>query len=417
MAITKRRASGLALTAAGASAALLLAGCSGDPAPTETTPGGDTGGFAGVELTVWNNIPFDPFATLQEQYFQQCAEDLGITVTVETLTGSYNADLLQAASSNTLPDVVQLSTDTNLPQLAAQGVLTDLSAHGITTDGQLDSVAELGRYDGTLYGLVTQVESFAVFYDQAAFAEAGIEEFPTTFAELVDVATELTTADRYGIALPGAGDGSTPNYFLPFLLSAGGDPGDPQNAGSLAAIDLYGQLASAGALSKEFVNWGWDAPDQWKEGRAVITVTGPWELVNDSLTVDYATAQFPTLETGATPVVNLLGYGYGVPVQADENRVAAAAALVACRAEEEKQLETAIQGGYIPALTSAQQAFVAEVPTAASYVDAVPGAFNAASLGTEWFTLQQVYVDALQDVGVNGVSAEQAVENALAANQ
>ncbi|MGP3534550.1 sugar ABC transporter substrate-binding protein [Microbacterium sp. RD1] len=394
--------------AAGAAAVLLLAGCS-----SSGTPSGDATGFEGVELTVWNNIDFDPYQTLQKGYFESCAEDLGITVDVQTQSGDYTTSLLQAASSQSLPDIALLSTDTQLPQLASQGVLADLGELGLSTDGQAESVAALGEYDGALYGLPVQVEDYALFYNVDAFAAAGIETPPATFEELVTTAKALTTADQQGIALPGiGGDGSTPVYFLPFLLSAGGDPADPESEGSLAAIDLYKQLVADGSLSKEFVNWGWDSIDQWTSGTAAITVSGPWNLVDTSIPFEYATAPIPTLE-GEEGKVNLLGYAYGIAEQEDANRKAAAAALVDCRAAEENQVETAVQGGYIPALTAAQEAFVAEVPAAQSFVDSVNGAYNSAELGTEWNTLQQQYVDAIQNATVNGDSAADAVAKAL----
>lgn len=424
MAHTPTRTHRRLLPAVGVVAALALSGCgtddAGTPDPTPT-PGGGTeettdgtaADFAGVELSVWNNIYFDPYQTLQQQYFESCADELGITVDVQTISGEYHSRLLQAASANELPDVVQLSTDIQVPSLASQGVLADLGTLGLTTQGQSDVVAALGEYDGTLYALPVQVEAFALFYDADAFAEAGIEGPPATFDELLTTAAALTTHDRYGIVLPGTDDGAAPQYFLPFLLSAEGDPADPTGPGAVAAVDLYAQLVEQGSLSREFVNWGWDAPDQWKAGNAAITVTGPWELVNSGLEVTYETAQFPTLTAGEDPVVNLLGYGYGVAAQDDPVREQAAAALIECRASEENQLETAIEGGYVPALTSAQDAFVAEVPAAASFVDAVPNAFNPATLGTDWNVLQQVYVDALQDATVNGVDAQQALETAL----
>jgi multiple sugar transport system substrate-binding protein len=394
--------------AAGAATLLLLAGCASAAAPSS-----EADGFEGVELTVWNNIDFDPYQTLQKEYFESCADELGITVDVQTQSGDYTTSLLQAASSKSLPDIALLSTDTQLPQLASQGVLADLGELGLTTDGQADSVAALGEYDGTLYGLPVQVEDYALFYNTEAFAAAGIGSPPATFDELVATAKALTTGDQKGIALPGiGGDGSTPVYFLPFLLSAGGDPADPESAGSLAAIDLYKQLVADGSLSNEFVNWGWDSIDQWTSGSAAITVSGPWNLVDTSIPFEYGTAPIPALE-GESSQVGLVGYAYGIAAQSDANRLAAAAELVKCRAAEENQVETAVQGGYIPALTSAQEAFVAEVPAAQSFVDSVDGAYNPAELGTEWNTLQQQYVDAIQNATVGGDTAEDAVAKAL----
>jgi multiple sugar transport system substrate-binding protein len=395
--------------AAGLAAAALLAGCAGSTAPTSESDSD----FDGVELTVWNSIDFDPYQTLQKEYFEQCAADLGITVDVETLSGDYTTSLLQAASSKSLPDIALVNTDTQLPTLAAQGVLADLDELGLATDGQAESVAALGRYDDGLYGLPVQVEDYSVFYNKAYFDEAGITELPTTFDELIAAAKATTTPDHFGIALPGiAGDGSTSSYFLPFLLSAGGDPADVTSDGAVAAVDLYKTLVDDGSLSKEFVNWGWEGIDQWTSGKAAITVSGPWNLVDTSIDFDYGTFSIPAGTSADESSVGLLGYAYTVPVQGDEKREKAAAALIDCRASEENQVDTAVKGGYVPALSAAQDAFVEQVPAADAFVAPVENAFNPATLGTEWNTLQQKYVDALQDATVNGASAEEALSKA-----
>ena len=408
----QHRRNRFAVAAAGVTVLLTLTACGGG----ESAPSTDPTDFDGVELTVWSSIPYDPYDTLQREYFESCASELGIDVTVETVASDYSTNLLQAASSNSLPDIALLSTDTNLPQLAAEGVLTDLSEYGITTDGLSDSVSVLGEYDGELVGLPVQVENYALFYNQDMFDAAGITEFPTTLDGLVEAAQTLTRDGVYGAAFSGADDGSTPLYFLSFLLSAGGDPADPTSEGAVAAVDLYKRLVDEGAMSPEFVNWGWDAPDQWTGGTAAITVSGSWNIVPGAIEIEnYGVAPFPTPEEGGTPVVNLLGYAYGVPVQSDETKVAAAAALIECRAAEENQVETAVQGGYIPALTAAQEEFVAQVPEAQTFVEAVESSYNPATLGTEWASLQSVYVTAIQDVAVNGTSAEDAL--AAAAGQ
>ena len=409
MASTSQRLRRVALPAAGLTAALALTACAGgQSAPAQTD------GFEGVSLTVWNSIDFEPYQGLQKQYFESCAADLGITVDVQTQSGDYTTKLLQAAGAKALPDVALLSTDTQIPQLASQGVLADLGQYGLTTDGLADSAADLGRYDGTLYGLPVQVEDYAIFYNKAAFAAAGVPETaPKTFDDLVKLAASLTTADQKGIVLPGiGGDGSTPVYFLPFLLSAGGDPADPTGSGAVEAVDLYKKLVDNGSLSSEFVNWGWESIDQWTSQKAALTVSGPWNLVDTSIPFEWGTFPFPTATSGESPKVNLLGYAYGAAANADATKEAAAAALVKCRASEENQVDTAVQGGYIPALKSAQATFVEKVPAAAPFVDAVDGAYNSAQLGTEWNTLQQQYVDAIQAATVGGQTAQAALEQA-----
>ncbi|MFK4759514.1 extracellular solute-binding protein [Microbacterium sp. ZW T5_45] len=412
MSITRTRTARVALSAAaGLATVVLFTGCAGSSTPASTS--GDDTDFDGLELTAWSSIDFDPYQTLQKEYFEKCAADLGITIDAQTISNDYSTSLLQAASSKSLPDIALVSTDTQLPTLAAQGVLADVEELGLSTDGLADSVADLGAYDGTQYGLPVQVEDYSVFYNKAYFEEAGITELPTTFDELIAAAKATTTADHYGIALSGiAGDGSTSSYFLPFLLSAGGDPADLTSDGAVAAVDLYKTLVADGSLSKEFVNWGWDVTDQWTSGKAAIVVSGPWNLVDSSIDFDYGTFSVPAATSADKASVGLLGYAYTVPVQSDKKREQAAAALIECRASEENQVDTAVQGGYVPALTSAQDAFVEQVPAAEAFVAPVENAFNPAELGTEWNSLQAQYVDALQNATVNGVSAEEALSKA-----
>jgi multiple sugar transport system substrate-binding protein len=407
MALSSSRLRRLALPSLGLVGALTLAGCAGgQSAPAQTD------GFQGVSLTVWNSIDFEPYQGLQKQYFEDCASQLGITVDVQTQSGDYTTKLLQAAGAKALPDVALLSTDTQLPQLASQGVLADLGQYDVSTDGLAESVAGLGDYDGTLYGLPVQVEDYAIFYNKAAFAAAGVPETaPKTFDDLVKLAGSLTTANQKGIILPGiGGDGSTATYFLPFLLSAGGDPADPTSQGAVDSVDLYKKLVANGSLSPEFVNQGWKSIDQWTSGAAAMTVSGPWNLVDTSIPFEYGTFPFPTAKAGESPRANLLGYVYGVAANADQQKEAAAAALVKCRASEANQIDTATKGGYIPALTSAQATFVEQVPAAAPFVDAVDGAYNTAQLGTEWNALQQKYVDAIQSATVGGETAQAALK-------
>ena len=79
MASSSQRLRRLALPAVGLTAALALTACAGGQAAPVSSDG-----FKGVQLTVWNNIDFEPYQSLQKGYFESCAADLGITVDVQT---------------------------------------------------------------------------------------------------------------------------------------------------------------------------------------------------------------------------------------------------------------------------------------------------------------------------------------------
>lgn len=413
MALTRKHTVRTALPAVAVATALVLAGCSSGGS---SSAAGSSTNFGGTKVTVWNSIDYNPYEGQQKAFFEACGKKLNITVADQTITGDYPSTLLKAASSKSLPGVVQLNTDVELPTLASEGALANLGTLGVSTAGESSSVAALGKYKGTLYGLPSNVENYAIFYDKDAFVKAGITTPPATFADFVSDAAKVTSSTQHGVALSGvSGDGSVASYFLPWILSAGGNPSDPTSAGTIAAVNLYKQLVGNGSLSKEFVDWGWSSTDQWTAGKAVITVDGPWDLVNSSIKFHYATAPFPTLKEGQKARVGLLGYAYGVSSALSSQEQKAAAALIQCRSTESNQVATAVQGGYVPALTAAQKTFVQKVPAAKPFVDAVPTAYNPAILGTKWTTLQNEYATALQNATTNGVSAEQALKQAAQA--
>ena len=169
--MTESRRLGLriALPAIGVAVALLLAGCSSSGGASSTSAASKTN-FGGVKLTVWNSIDYNPYEAQQKSFFEKCGKKLGITVDDQTINGDYASALLKAAGSKSLPGIVQLSTDVELPTLAAEGALANLHSLGVSTEGESSSVSSLGTYKGTLYGLPSNIENYAIFYDKVAFA-------------------------------------------------------------------------------------------------------------------------------------------------------------------------------------------------------------------------------------------------------
>jgi len=202
--MTESRRLGLriALPAIGVAVALLLAGCSSSGGASSTSAASKTN-FGGVKLTVWNSIDYNPYEAQQKSFFEKCGKKLGITVDDQTINGDYASALLKAAGSKSLPGIVQLSTDVELPTLAAEGALANLHSLGVSTEGESSSVSSLGTYKGTLYGLPSNIENYAIFYDKVAFANAGISTPPATFADFVADAKKVTSSTEAGVAFSG----------------------------------------------------------------------------------------------------------------------------------------------------------------------------------------------------------------------
>lgn len=398
----------------GITLALALAACGG----SNDSPAidADPSDFEGVELTMWHGVPYDPFMTLNREQLEQCAEDLGVTVTVEDFSADQLAQqVLQAGSAGDLPEILMVNS-ANIGDLAGNGFLSDLGTFGLEPDGLDESTEQMGYRDGTLYGIATHVEVAALEYRPDIFDEAGLEP-PTTFEELREVAAELTTNDRYGIALPGDASGDAGSFFiLPFILSAGGDPADFTDPGTIAALQLYKDLVDDGSMSPEMVNWGWDFQDQFNGGLAAMTMNGPWAGSPQSMDYENAPREFaptPVLDSSHESRSGVTGNLWTVTTGHDEATSAAAAAVLECRIAPENQLEIAEVQYYLPAHQDAASDFTDLDPVIAPFVDGIPGAYDqAAELDDEWRAIGARLGSAIDYVVVEGMSPEEALERA-----
>ena len=394
-----------------AAVGLLLTACAGGgggEAPSEI----DESSFEGLELTMWHGVPYDPFMTVNAEQLSACADEIGATITAEALpSDQFLPSVLQAASSGDLPDIL-MGSSANLSQYAEGGLLADLSTYGITTDGLAEATAEMGYYEGTLVGVASHVEVGALEYNPDLFEAAGVEP-PTTFDELREVAAELTTDDVYGIALPGiSADGSGDFFLMNFILGAGGDPSDPADPGTIAAIQLYKDLVEDGSMSAEMVNWGWDFQDPFNAGTAAMTVNGPWATSPSEGQAPRAFALTPT-DGDNEPASAVIGFEWVIPVSDDETAMAAAAEIIKCRLSVENQLEIAQVQAYIPANTEAAEQWAAETPAVAPFVELVPNAYSHGTIfGEEWGGISTMLGNAIQYAVVGGMSAEEALQQA-----
>ncbi|PUB21532.1 multiple sugar transport system substrate-binding protein [Promicromonospora sp. AC04] len=386
-------------------AALILTSCvSGGAAAPEADI--DPADFEGLELTMWSGVPYEPFMTLNQEQLSACAEEIGATVTAEAYpSAEFGTLVLQAGASDGLPDLLMVPSS-DLPQYAEGGILTDLSSYGLAPEDLAASTEEMGMYDGTLYGLASHVEVGALQYDTSL-----VDAPPATFDELRAQAAELTTDDRYGIALPGSSDGAASFFLLGFILSAGGDPGDFESPGTIAAIQLYKDLVADGSMSPEMVSWGWDFQDQYNSGAAAMTVNGPWAAMPEEGEPVPGFAPYPTSD-GAESRQAITASEWTIPAT-DPVRQAAAAEILECRLAADNQLEVAQVQYYIPARLEVGAEWEADVPSVEAFTASVEGAYNqGGELGEDWYTTSTQLANAIQYAVVGDLSAAEALQRA-----
>lgn len=360
-----------------------LAACSSSTPSTESVE----------SITVWTGLPYDTFQVPNAAAFETCEQETGIAADLQDFPP---ADLagkaLQAATSRDLPDLLYLD-QADLGRLAETGLLTDLTDYGLSAEGYSESVAATGTLDGTLYGVTPGVNPIALFYNKAMFEESGVA-VPTTFPELREAAATLTTPDVMGIALS-ADSGTGPYHFLPYLLSAGGDPAELDTPEAAEALQLWKDFVADGSTSASAVTWGWDAQDYFRSERAAMVMSGAW-LFGEDLPFEVGVFPVPTVDGTGEPRTPIGAEVWTIPVTDDAHQKAAAE-LLACITSDENALEMARASGRIPGDISVGEEYSAEFPDQAPLIATLSNGHvqDSAQKGKQYEQMSQAIQDVL----------------------
>ncbi|MBA8991396.1 ABC transporter substrate-binding protein [Curtobacterium pusillum] len=171
--VTKGRA--VALLATAAATALVLTGCSGGSSGSSGAGGGDISGT--ITLQTWALTPtYTDYLNGVIKDFEKAHPDAKVKLQDQPGDG-YADKVLSQASSNTLPDVINLPPDIALP-LAKRGYLQDVSKDdsklaSTYVSGALDSYEYKGL-DGT-YGYPWYLNTDVDYWNSDMFAKCGLD--------------------------------------------------------------------------------------------------------------------------------------------------------------------------------------------------------------------------------------------------
>jgi multiple sugar transport system substrate-binding protein len=392
---------------AGALPLLLLAACatSGGSAPTAGS------GSAKLQLTALDYYTDEPAHGDTQKRLSACAAKVNATITQQSVPSpQYNAKVLQAISTRSLPDVLMVNNP-DLPQFAKTGALADLGNLKVDTGAYLPSVLGAGKYKGVLYGLAPNVNTLVLFYNKKLLAAAGVQ-VPTTWPELEAAAAKLTQGDTYGFAYSAAAGTEGEWTFVPVLWSNGGSQADLTTAKAQEALEFYTGLALKGYVSKSVVNWSQaDVKDQFAAGKAAMMINGPWQIpsLKQVTGLDWASATIPVPSKGDKPAAPLGGELWTVP-RTSPDREARAASIVQCLNAPETQLTMALSNQTVPSNKAAADELAQKQPEMASIVETVKSARALTSdAGDKWPVVDTALSAAIQAV----ITGQSGVEDAL----
>ncbi len=245
----------LGLLGGGSAAALMLAAC-GDDGDSEATDSGGTeggdGSFADTELSVVLRQSFIAQQnTLREGQSKLWAQERGADIDF-VLGGNWRELIAATVADGTGGDVGELF---NNQAFIYQNSLADvgdlIEELGEQFGGWYDLAAESAQVDGVWKAIPWAYTAQAINYRADVFDEAGVLP-PTTYDELLDVATKLKEQDLplAGMTMSQTGPNDSANMAYSLLWSFGGAEVEEDgktvaiNSGETkAALEYFKQLA------------------------------------------------------------------------------------------------------------------------------------------------------------------------------
>ena len=285
------------LRAAGAGAAALGLG----PALASCGSSGQSGT---VTLTWWDYFTLDNFQPAFARLVKDIEEHVP-DVRIERRTFPFadlERQLTLGAVSGDLPDIA-IVDNVSMNSLGGSGLLADLTDR-VEEWGQADQYYEgpwAGcQVGGKTLGIPNNSNCLALYYNTGMLDSAGVRP-PTTWDELAETASRLTSGDRFGLALSAIRTEEGVFQFLPFLWQAGGDLDTFATYGA-TALSFLDDLVAKGSLSGQCVGWTQqDANTRFLNQRAAMQINGPWQLPTiKKSALEYGVVALPRDKEAAT---------------------------------------------------------------------------------------------------------------------
>ncbi|UYO96750.1 extracellular solute-binding protein [Microbacterium sp. M28] len=351
----------VAITASVAVAALALTGCAGASGTDDSADGPIT-----LEYWAWGTTQKPLVDAWNEAH-----PDIQVKHTDAGGGGDSSAKLVTAQRANNAPDVALVEYNT-LPAMIVAGVAADISEYtGDLEKEYAPGVWSQATFDGTSYGVPQDAGPQALTYNQARFAELGIE-VPTTWAEFATAAEQVRAADpdAYITTFAPAEFGG----FAGFAQQAGAEwwtvDGDQwtvdfDDEASVAVADYWQDLIDRDlVLAEPLLTPEWNA--RLNEGNVLSWPAGLWAAgvingVASDMAGQWAMAPLPQWTEGDSAVAFQGGSAAVVTTSSEHAEAAAEFAAWIGTSEEAAQIQIE-EGQYPASLTGQKLTLDAEAP-------------------------------------------------------
>ncbi|MEA5571735.1 ABC transporter substrate-binding protein [Calothrix sp. UHCC 0171] len=297
--------------------ALSVVGCNHLPLPT-TTPVADV---TTIKLSGWGASPSE------QRLLKSVLQDFEvqhphIKVKYEVIADQYMDVMKTRLVGEAAPDVFYLDA-LEAPFLMSQNVLEPLDGY-IKPEFDLpdfeETLLNIFKQNNRIYGLPKDYSTLALFYNKQAFANAGIENPPTTWEELRSYAKLLTKDTNKDGRIDQYGFGETPELARQAykIKAFGGKVVDPNSRATFAnqsalkglqlVLDQYQKERSSAQKTDVGTNSG---SEMFGQGKAAMVIEGNWAIPFLKETfpkLDFAIAEIPKVNNQSGTMVFTVAY-------------------------------------------------------------------------------------------------------------
>jgi multiple sugar transport system substrate-binding protein len=358
-----------------------------------------------------------------------------ITVAMEQLAyDQLDPKLIIENEAKTAPDVSYLSPQLIGKHAAANSLLPLDPFIAQWPKSKLDEFYARGLWDATVVNgqkltMAIGIHTRLLYTNKDLLKKAGYpaDRIPATLDEVVEMGLKLTGGGVYGLGMALGRERSTPEgYFYPLVWAMGGDILDKDgkalfnDENGVRALDWLRDLVTKHKIvAEEAISMKYtDLRQQFPQGRYGMLLDGSFCLsgfLASGCTWDNTGAgPFPSITPGKPSPMFTNSWDLGMPSSIAEEKQEAAWAFIAHFFEPENSKAYTLAEGSMPTLKSLLDDPAFKTPFHAVFADVIARAARALPV-TPWIAeLDELIIEAIQDVLINKTPSKQALDKAAA---
>lgn len=323
-----------------------------------------------------------------------------------------NSKLVSLIQANDAPDVI-ITGSRSLRQFAEMGAIEKLDTYMTDEfkESRVENVLNTANINGAQYGIPLAFSSRALYYRTDL-----IEEPPTTWDELLEMAEEITkeNPEIYGFAIPTDITSGTDELFN-FIYQNGGSATDEEGniklstAENIKTLEFLKEFNDKKIVPDPVSTARSDQAKMFQNGNLAMFISGPWDKETLDSSADTAPYAVTLLPAGTQMAETLVTDSFSISSQSENKELAWKLIEYMGQFEYQNAYDEAI--GFFPILKEEENEERYSTEFLKPFKDMIQYGVAEPQVPV-WDTFNSEFVKAVQKVMTGNATAEEALKSA-----